>query len=208
MKYFDAHTHANFVAYDEDREGVLQRARDSGVGMNVVGTMYDTSKSAVALAEKHDDIYATIGLHPIHTGKSHHDENELGAGNKAFTSRGEVFDPSAYAKLGASKKVIAIGECGLDYYRLDEESKKVQIDAFLQQIELARALSKPLMLHVRSSQGTQNAYEDVLDILESHPRARGDVHFFAGSVDIAKRFLYYRLYAFLHWGADIYARLR
>lgn len=189
MKYFDAHTHVNFVAYDADREAVIARAREAGVGMNVVGTMFDTSKAAVELAEKNDDMYATIGLHPIHTGKSYHDEKEFGAGNSGFTSRGEVFDAAKYAKLAESKKVIAIGECGLDYYRLDEESKKRQVDAFIQQIELANSLRKPLMLHIRAAQGTQHAYEDALEIIRAHAKVAGDVHFFAGSWDIAKQFL-------------------
>ena len=82
MKYFDAHTHTNFVAYNDDREATILRARDAGVGMNIVGTQFDTSKAAVALAEKYDNVYATIGLHPIHTSKSYHDEKELGEGGK------------------------------------------------------------------------------------------------------------------------------
>src|SRR3990167_3837223 len=106
MKYFDAHTHVNFVAYKDDREETIQLAKDAGVIMNVVGTQLDTSREAVALAEKYDNVYATIGLHPIHTSKSYHDEKELGpsfaeaskgkeggsppAGG--FTSRGEEFD--------------------------------------------------------------------------------------------------------------------
>src|SRR3989344_548300 len=85
MKYFDAHTHVNFVAFKDDMEAAIQRATDAGVGMNVVGAQFDTSKNSVELAEKHDSVYATIGLHPIHTGKSYHDEKELGEGGKAFT---------------------------------------------------------------------------------------------------------------------------
>lgn len=183
MKYFDAHTHVNFVAYDEDREDVLTRAKEAGVGMNIVGTQFDTSKSAVELAEKHDDVYATIGLHPIHTAKSFHDTKELGEGGKEFTSRGEVFDVEAYKALGASKKVIAIGECGLDYYRVDESTKDVQIKTFIEHIELANELKKPLMLHIR------NAYDDALEVVRAHARVRGDVHFFAGDWSVAKRFL-------------------
>ena len=82
MKYFDAHTHTNFVAYDTDREEVLQRSKEADTGMNIVGTQYDTSASAVALAEKHENTWATIGLHPVHTSKSYHDEKELGEGGK------------------------------------------------------------------------------------------------------------------------------
>lgn len=183
MKYFDAHTHVNFVAYDTDRDEVMRRAKDAGVAMNLVGTQLDTSRSALALAERYDHAYASIGLHPIHTSKSFHDTKELGDGGKEFTSRGEVFDEAAYLELGSSKKVIAIGECGLDYYRLDADTKDVQRKAFIQQIEVANKLQKPLMLHIR------NAYDDALALVQAHAKVRGDVHFFAGDWAVAKRFL-------------------
>lgn len=183
MKYFDAHTHVNFAAYNDDREEVIMRAKDAGVGMNVVGTQLDTSKAAVALAEKYDNVYATIGLHPVHTTKSYHDVKELGEGGEEFTSRGEQFDTSNYEQLGKSPRVIAIGECGLDYYRSDESTKEIQKNAFIQQIELANILKKPLMLHIR------NAYEDALEIIKTYAKVQGDVHFFAGDWEIAKKFL-------------------
>lgn len=183
MKYFDAHTHVNFVAYDGDREETIARAKEAGVGMNVVGTQKDTSAAAVALAEKYDNVWATIGLHPIHTSKSYHDTKELGEGGKEFTSRGEVFDAKAYGELGKSERVIAIGECGLDYFRLEEETKEVQKDAFIQQIELANKLGKPLMLHIR------NAYDDALELLKAHAKVKGDTHFFAGDWAVARKFL-------------------
>lgn len=183
MKYFDAHTHVNFVAFNEDRGAAISRSGDAGVGMNIVGTQLDTSKAAVELAEANGEVYATIGLHPIHTGKSYHDEKELGEGGKAFTSRGENFDAAAYEKLAASKKVIAIGECGLDYFRLEADTKKRQEEVFIQQIELANKLNKPLMLHIR------NAYDDALSILKAHSKVKGDVHFFAGDWETAKEFL-------------------
>lgn len=198
MKYFDAHCHTNFAAYNEDREEVIMRAKDAGVGMNVVGTQLDTSTAAVALAEKYENVYATIGLHPVHTTKSYHDVKELGDGGKEFTSRGEVFDMSAYEALGKNSRVIAVGECGLDYYRSDESSKEIQKKVFIQQIELANTLQKPLMLHIRPSVASplslramegKNAYEDALEIIKAHAKVRGDVHFFAGSWNIAKQFL-------------------
>ena len=183
MKYFDAHTHVNFVAYDADREATILRAKEAGVAMNVVGTQFDTSKATVALAEKYDNVFATIGLHPIHTSKSYHDEKELGEGGKEFTSRGEQFDISKYEALGKNPRVIAIGECGLDYFRLEEKTKEVQKEAFIQQIELANRLGKPLMLHIR------NAYDDALEVLRAHAKVKGDVHFFAGDWATAKKFL-------------------
>jgi TatD DNase family protein len=183
MKYFDAHTHVNFVAYNDDRDEVIARAKEAGVAMNVVGTQADTSREAVALAEKYDHIYATIGLHPIHTSKSYHDEKELGEGGKEFTSRGEKFDASVYESMGKSDRVIAIGECGLDYFRVEESTKDLQIKAFIEHIELANTLKKPLMLHIR------NAYADALEVLKAHTNVLGDVHFFAGDWATAKKFL-------------------
>jgi TatD DNase family protein len=193
MKYFDAHTHVQFVAYDADREEVMARAKEAEVGMNLVGTQLDTSRAAVELAEKHEDAYASIALHPVHTSKSFHDTKELGGEGKAFTSRGEKFDFDAYEKLGQSPKVIAIGECGLDYYRLEEDTKKIQHEVFVQHIELANKLNKPLMLHIRDgahqSSGEAGAYKDSIELLKSHAKVPGDVHFFAGDWGIAKQFL-------------------
>lgn len=192
MRYFDAHTHVNFVAFDADREETLARTREQGVGMNIVGTQFDTSVAAVEIARAHEDVWATIGLHPIHTSKSYHDAQELGEGNKEFTSRGEVFDMQRYLELGADPKVIAVGECGLDYYRCDETTKSVQKEAFIQQIELANQLGKPLMLHIRSApkgSGDGEAYRDALELVKAHAKVRGDVHFFAGDWAIAREWL-------------------
>lgn len=183
MKYFDAHTHTNFVAYADDREAVILRAKDAEVGMNVVGTQLDTSKAAVALAEQYDNVYATVGLHPVHTARSYHDVKELGEGGKEFTSRGEAFDMAAYEALGKNPRVIAVGECGLDYYRVEESTKDVQSKAFIEQIELANRLNKPLMLHIR------NAYDDALELLKAHAKVKGDVHFFAGDWATAKKYI-------------------
>ncbi len=204
MRYFDAHTHLQFAAYDEDREEVFERSVAAGVGMNIVGTQVDTSRAAVAFANGHDGAWATVGLHPIHTSKSFHDAQELGlsfaeatAGkaDRGFTSRGEVFDFAVYETMARESKVVAIGECGLDYFRLDDDTKKVQTEAFVAQIELANKVNKPLMLHIRTgakggdTSSVGDAYLDVLDVLKAHTRVQGDVHFFAGSWETAKQFL-------------------
>ena len=185
FRYFDAHTHPHFTAFDGDREDVIGRARELGIGINLVGTQKDTSEHAVRLAEKHEHAYASVGLHPIHTGKSYHDKKELGDDGtpKGFTSRGEKFGISNYEALARSPKVIAIGECGLDYYRCDESTKGVQVEAFEGQIELANKIKKPLMLHIR------NAYKDAYDIVKAHAKVLGNVHFFAGTWEEAKLFL-------------------
>lgn len=183
MDFFDAHAHVQFSAYDADRDAVIRRALERGVRMVNVGTQQDTSKSAIALAEKYEGMYATVGLHPIHTSKSYHDAQELGGGEaaRAFTSRGEVFDAAAYRELARHPKVVAIGECGLDYFRLSEDgNREAQIqkqkEAFTAQIALAREIRKPLMVHCR------NAFSDLIEIL-SHARdlKPGVIHFFTGT---------------------------
>jgi TatD DNase family protein len=191
-KYIDIHSHVNFTAFDADREEVIGRALEGDTWVINVGTQIDTSKSAVALANKYEEgVYAVIGLHPIHTGASYHDEKELGEGNKEFTSRGEVFNKEAYRELLRDPKVVAIGECGLDYYRCDAESIAKQKEAFVAQIELADEFGKPLMLHIRNNPKDKklNAYSDVLDLLKKFPNMKGDVHFFAGTWEDAKKFL-------------------
>lgn len=198
---FDVHTHTQFAAYADDKDAVIQRALDAGVWMVNVGTQQDTSSAAVETAHQYPEgVYATVGLHPVHTEKSYHDAQELGApifgadtSEKdvahvwGFTSRGEEFDFEYYKKLAQDPKVVAIGECGLDYYRLGEETKGRQKDAFLKQIALAQDVRKPLMIHCR------NAFADLIDTLVSCRMSLvsrpGIVHFFAGTVDDAKRLL-------------------
>ncbi len=189
VKYIDIHTHVNLNAFSDDWREAVARAHEEGVAMITVGTMMDTSLRAIEVASQFEKgLYATIGIHPVHTTKSYHDEQELGEEGKAFTSRGETFDISNYKSLAVHEKVVAIGECGLDYYRIDKATKATQEKAFIEQIELANEVGKPLMLHIRSSEGEVDAYEDSLAILKAHAKVRGNVHFFAGTYDIAKRF--------------------
>lgn len=193
----------NFSAFDADRDVVMKRAEENDTIVINVGTQIDTSKKSVELANKYaEGVYAIIGLHPIHTGASYHDVKELGEGGKEFTSRGEILDKDAYRELLKDPKVVGIGECGLDYYRCDEESIAKQKEAFVAQIELANEFNKPLMLHIRNGsakvhpaingtpqEGNLNAYFDVLDLLKKHAKVKGDVHFFAGGLQEAKAFL-------------------
>ena len=189
MKYIDIHTHVNLSAFCEDEDEAIARAHDVGVGLINVGTMQKTSERAVAIASRHaHGVWATVGLHPVHTSASFHDEGEIGEDGKAFTSKGEVFDYDVYKILAQHEKVVAIGECGLDYYRNPTaEEKKKQVEAFVAQIALANDVQKPLMLHLRSGSGG-NAYRDAHVILKEHARVRGNAHFFAGSVEDAKLF--------------------
>lgn len=191
-KYIDIHSHVNFKAFDEDRDEVIKRALDNDTWVINVGTQIDTSRKAVEVAHQYSEgVYAIIGLHPIHTGASFHDEKELGEGGAEFTSRGEIFDKEKYLELLRDPKVVGVGECGLDYFRCDTESIDKQKKAFIEQIEIANEVGKPLMLHIRNNPDNKelNAYYDSLDILKEHAKVKGDVHFFAGDVEIAKAFV-------------------
>ena len=187
-RLIDVHTHVQFAAYTNDMDAVIKRSLSNGVWLVSVGTQKDTSAKAVEVAEKYKEgVYATIGLHPIHTEKSYHDTKELGEGvaAKEFTSRGEDFDYEYYKKLGGSAKVLAVGECGLDYYRFGEETKKRQEEDFQAQINLAYDLKKPLMIHCR------NAFPDLINILKANKdKLMGDcpgiTHFFTGTVEDVK----------------------
>ncbi len=194
-KYIDIHSHVNFTAFDADRDEVIKRALENDTWVINVGTQIDTSKKAVDIANKYKEgVYAIIGLHPIHTGASYHDEKELGEGGKEFTSRGEIFDKEAYREIlkdpKTNKKIVGIGECGLDYYRCDEASIMKQKENFIKQIELANEFHKPLMLHTRNNpeDATKNVYRDTLQILKQHAKVKGVVHFFEGSAEDAKNF--------------------
>ncbi|MFQ5662074.1 MAG: TatD family hydrolase [Candidatus Paceibacteria bacterium] len=180
-KYFDIHSHINFSHFDEDRDEVIKRMHKERVWVITVGTDLKTSKEVVDLADKHENIFATIGLHPESTqGKA------LG-----------TFNAEDYNGLVKNKKVVAVGECGLDYYRIrNDESgiRKQQKENFVSQIEFALENDLPLMLHFRPSGKTMDAYEDGLEILSSYHKTcgeklRGNAHFFAGSLEIAKKFL-------------------
>src|SRR3989344_1988529 len=202
-RLIDVHAHIHFAAYPDSKE-VIDRSLAAGVWLVNVGTQRDTSKGAVETAEKYQEgVYAAIGLHPIHTDKSYHDEKELGPsvaeakeGKGGFTSRGEVFDYEYYKKLGVSKKVVAIGECGLDYYRVPqthadgtqtntEEIQRKQKDAFEAQIKLSHELQKPLMIHCRS------AFPDLISLLKVNSQKLnvipGIVHFFTGTPEDAQQ---------------------
>ena len=187
-KLVDVHSHVQFAAYEGQGDEAIKRALDENIWVVNVGTQKDTSWAGVVMAEGYKEgVYVTIGLHPIHTMASYHDTQELGGGEaaKAFTSKGEEFDFDFYKELGKNKKVVAVGECGLDYYRLDKETKEKQVEAFEAQIELAKEIGKPLMIHCRE------AFEDLIEVLRKnksslHKDYPGINHFFAGSKENAR----------------------
>ncbi len=199
-RYIDTHAHVNINAFADDWQVVMADCSEKGLAVINVGTQQDTSKKAVDIALEADNGYAIVGLHPVHTSASYHDESELGENMKAFTSRGEVFDSNFYRTLATStNKVVAIGECGYDYYRLASDTKALQEAAFIAQIELANELQLPLMIHTRDAKGNQasakaeagvgNVYDDTYATLKQYARVPGNVHFYAGNWEQAKRFL-------------------
>ncbi|MFA6485876.1 MAG: TatD family hydrolase [Candidatus Magasanikbacteria bacterium] len=158
---FDSHCHLQFNAYKDDCEAVIRRCLDKGVSCNIVGTQKDTSKAAVELAEKYDGLYATIGLHPIHTTHTEVDEEEI-----LFESREENWDDAYYSELAKSKKVIAVGECGIELFHLPPDANKNEIlkkqtEVFLQQINFARQHNLPLVIHIR------DAYDETIEVLRN-----------------------------------------
>ena len=199
--YFDAHAHTQFAAFDKDRVEVIDRALQVLIGMINVGTQRDTSRRAVELAGNYrHGVYASVGLHPIHTERLYHYPEEMGLSSgsagtapggqaapviRKFRGRGEEFDYDYYRQLANHPKVVSIGECGLDYYSLSGETKRKQKNAFEQQIHLAHEVDKPLMIHCR------DAFDDLLEILNGNSsllgsRSAGVVHFFTGTKQHAK----------------------
>ncbi len=208
----DTHAHVNFHAFLDDAKEVLQRALDSGVWVINVGSQIDTSSQCVELANQFPSgVYAVVGLHPEHTHSQVVDEEET-----HFQTREEVFDYEIYKKLARDPKVVGIGECGLDYYRMPEGVdpkliKQKQKDAFRAQVKLAKELNKVLVIHSRPEKGNNELFDDLLEILdesktaehlllaegESRPKGgegvganlRFEVHSFTGSLEYLQKFL-------------------
>lgn len=177
LKYIDIHAHADFPDFDADREEVVARAASAGVGMINVGTDLVSSRHVVELAEKHDPMWAIVGMHPTHIAEVAREGGEQGLDGAM----------DELALLAAHPKVIAIGECGLDYFRSQLEDIERQREAFVRHIDLANATGKPLMLHVRNGkESDHNAYQEAISMLKEHAKVRANFHFFAGSVDDAK----------------------
>lgn len=185
----DTHCHLNFSTYKEDKEAVIKRAIEAGLSsMFNVGSQWDTSVKAVELAEQYPNLYAAIGLHPIHLFEQEVDEEE-----SHFITRAEVFDYKKYFDLArSSSKVVAIGECGLDYYwwpqdKTKEEVKSMQAELFSQQLNLATDLNLPVISHCRE------AYTDLINIIKKHlqkgQKIKGVSHCFLGNKQEAKEFL-------------------
>jgi len=171
----DAHCHLQDPQFKGKEQEVINRARVAGVtAMVVVGFDIESSRRAVELAESHENVYATIGVHPHHA--------------KDVSPR----DIEALARLADSAAVVGIGETGLDYYR-DLSPREVQQSVFREQLELAGQLSIPVVVHSR------DADEETYRIIEEYARQAlaewpkdrplGVMHCFAGDLPLALRYV-------------------
>ncbi len=198
-KFIDTHCHVHFQAYAEDMEEVIRRSLDAGVGMITVGTQSTTSKSGIEVAEKYDGLWSTIGLHPNHLhSQDFFDENELppgavgdahGDGPAHIKTRAERFDANYYAELVKHPKVVAIGEFGLDYYRLppnvDVAQLKVdQQEQAREQLRFASEFNKPVVIHCRDAHVDQAALLKE-EIERGGLARRGVIHCFTGTSEEA-----------------------
>lgn len=187
--YFDIHSHLTEKRFDETRDAIAQEMLEKGIGTISIGVDQGESKSAVAFAKKHENIYASIGQHPV-------------------DNKTELFDAVFYQNLldENREKIVCIGECGLDYYwpKKDiengkstkedfEQEKQRQIELFEKQIDFAVANNLPLMLHVRSFKNS-DAHTDTFEILDKKQKQydgalRANFHFFTEGPEIATQII-------------------
>lgn len=168
----DIHCHLQFEAFENDYDEVIKNAFDAGITKIInVGTRIESSQKAVELAEKYDDLYAIVGVHPHHADKHDLESDWL----------------NQLEKIAKHPKVLAIGEIGLDYYSYKSNGivdPVLQKKIFIEQIELAHKLKLPLQIHNR------HAGEDIIEILKSHKSALqtppGMFHCFAGNTQTLK----------------------
>lgn len=155
--FVDSHCHLDGPRFDADREEVIARARQAGVA-NIVavgtGDGPGTLDCAIKIAEQHEHIYATVGIHP-------HEAQLAKEG-----------DFQELETLARKPKVIAWGEIGLDYF-YDHSPREVQKNVFIQQMEMARTAKLPIVIHCRPSQNSDNAWEDCLRLIEEHWKSSG-----------------------------------
>lgn len=177
----DVHCHLNFHAFEKDCDSVIKSAFQAGVTRIInVGTKIDSSEIAVELAQKYENLYAIVGIHPHHSDKTTNDKRL--EDSEDWITRLE--------RLAKKPKVVAIGEIGMDYFRYksnDIVDPKLQKEVFIKQIELAHKLKLPLQIHNR------HAGKDILDILSNHKRylmnPPGMFHCMSGDLVLLKKVL-------------------
>ncbi len=201
----DIHTHLYWQSYDTDRDEVVRRAREAGVDkMLVIGCTVEESRQAIAVAEQYPQVYASVGIHPSFF-------NEL-VEKSSITKIQDTNNhqspisnlkglTSELREMAKHEKVVAIGECGLEYYAHNSEQlitdaqKVAQKAGFLAQIALAEELGLPMILHCRASTGSADAYEDLFEIL-SDQHSTFDIqhsscilHCYMGDTEVTEKFL-------------------
>ncbi len=181
MQLIDTHSHVHFAAFAADIDDVLARAQAAGVAMVTVGTLKKTSTEAVAFANAHENVWAAVGLHPnnIHFIPPSEDE---GSGH-------EDFDYEFYKQLAQDPKVVAVGETGMDAYRIPDGFDREQVlteqeKVFRQHLDLCDELKKPVIIHCRDT------HEQVTRVLREYIEAgklvrRGILHCFTGTPEQA-----------------------
>jgi len=159
---FDSHAHYDSTQFDRDRDELLSSLPSYGISYVMIpGCSVESSRDAIALAEKYDYIYASVGVHPHDT--------------EVFTE----YDLAALREMAYHPKVCAISEIGLDYH-YDLEFKDAQKAAFRAQLSLARELEKKVIIHERE------AWADTIEILEEYPDVTGVFHCYSGSAEGVK----------------------
>jgi TatD DNase family protein len=158
----DTHCHLDFPAFEPDLEQVIRRAQEAGINYFInIGATLESCAAACVLAEKYPEVYASVGVHP-------HDADTF-----------DLAAESRLRQLAGGKKVVAIGEIGLDYYR-NLSGKDHQRQAFLKQINLAKELGFPVVVHCRQAE------EEVLQILKGALPLQAVVHCFSGGETFLK----------------------
>jgi len=186
-KLFDIHSHLNLSDFDQDWPEVLERTLAGDCWTITVGADLASSKKAVEIANtKTEGVWATVGFHPT-DGVTPKPQAEADA------------EWVELATLAKNPKVVAIGECGFEFFRVkSKEQIEKQKDLFRKHIELAIQLNKPLMIHCRPSEGSMDAYEEAIEILTEYIKAVprearraewGNFHFFAGDSVMAQKCL-------------------
>lgn len=163
---FDSHAHYDDESFNEDRENIIKEIRENGV-INVLncGASMEGARESFKLANKYDFFYAAVGIHP---------EN-------AYELTKENYEE--IKEMTKNPKVRAIGEIGLDYYWEENPPREKQKEVFRKQMELARELDMPVVIHDRDAHG------DTLEIIKEFPEVKGVVHCFSGSVEFARECL-------------------
>ncbi|MFB6182252.1 MAG: TatD family hydrolase [Candidatus Magasanikbacteria bacterium] len=181
----DSHCHLQFEAYEDDREEVIENCRDKNTRMILVGTQQDTSQKAVKLAEENQDMWASVGLHPIQSKEVKVEEEDT-----SFVARGEDFNIDFYRNLiEDSDNVVAVGETGLDQHHIpeDQDIDKLmdeQWSAYKQHVKLAQEFNLPVIMHIRS------AHDEMISRLRDiNLDYDGVVHCFSSNWEHAKEYL-------------------